>query len=217
MNCVWCSTTLGVAYPAYASYKTIRSKDPHPEVNQQMSQWLTYWAVWSTLTAAESLLPRRSEIMFTPTCPGTLWSGRDTQGPYCAVAFRAITISSSSSYSGFKAVSIRYASARQLEYTTQSRHCCSVPHNFSGASSATGCKAAVCGACSALPSQARAADRLPGGWGTRPCGESLTAEPGSQPSTTVHESSHLALCLTGMLSDWLLGCWCMYTDGLLLQ
>ena len=53
------STMLGVAYPAYASYKTIRSKEPHPEVNQQMSQWLTYWAIWSTLTAAESMLPRR--------------------------------------------------------------------------------------------------------------------------------------------------------------
>ena len=57
--CLGRSTALGVAYPAYASYKTIRSKDPHPEVNHQMSQWLTYWAVWSTLTAAESLLPRR--------------------------------------------------------------------------------------------------------------------------------------------------------------
>ena len=28
-----------------------------------MSQWLTYWAVWSTLTAAESLLPRRYMVL----------------------------------------------------------------------------------------------------------------------------------------------------------
>lgn len=52
-------TAVGVVYPAYASFKALESKAPAEEVNQLLTQWITYWATLGMLTAAESLTARR--------------------------------------------------------------------------------------------------------------------------------------------------------------
>jgi receptor expression-enhancing protein 5/6 len=44
-------TTVGTAYPSYASYKALENKDP---LNKDDAKWLTYWTVHGVLSMVES-------------------------------------------------------------------------------------------------------------------------------------------------------------------
>lgn len=49
------STAIGVIYPAYASFKAVEMLRLHND-STEATRWLTYWAVYATLSATEALL-----------------------------------------------------------------------------------------------------------------------------------------------------------------
>ncbi len=51
------STVAGVIYPAYASFKAVQVLRTRRET-QEAEKWLTYWAVYATLSLAERVLDK---------------------------------------------------------------------------------------------------------------------------------------------------------------
>jgi len=51
------STAVGVVYPAYASFKAVEVLRLHNETSEA-ARWLTYWAIYGTITAVERMLDK---------------------------------------------------------------------------------------------------------------------------------------------------------------
>ena len=54
------SIVVGVAYPAYATLRTLETAQSEPSPSFQsikgLNKWLKYWSVFGTITVAEALL-----------------------------------------------------------------------------------------------------------------------------------------------------------------
>ena len=62
---VWmCRLVVGTAFPIYASFSLLESKASSKERDQQAAQWLTYWAVYGVVTAAEQLFEYRPPLYY---------------------------------------------------------------------------------------------------------------------------------------------------------
>lgn len=68
-----CSLVMGSAYPVYASLALLESDLPAKEKDQQATQWLTYWAIYGIISAAEQLFETRPPLYFHIKLAFVLW------------------------------------------------------------------------------------------------------------------------------------------------
>ena len=59
-----CSLVLGTAYPIYSSFALLESTAPAKERETEAAQWLTYWAVYGVLSAAEQMFVTRPPLYY---------------------------------------------------------------------------------------------------------------------------------------------------------
>lgn len=64
---------VGSAYPVYASYSLLESSLSAKEKEQQATQWLTYWAIYGVISAAEQLIETRPPLYFHIKLALLLW------------------------------------------------------------------------------------------------------------------------------------------------
>ena len=55
---------IGTAYPIYASFSLLESQAGPAQRGKDEAQWLTYWAVYGVLTAAEQLFESRPPLYY---------------------------------------------------------------------------------------------------------------------------------------------------------
>lgn len=55
---------LGTAYPIYSSLSLLESNASAKEKQQEAAQWLTYWAVYGVISAAEQLFESRPPLYY---------------------------------------------------------------------------------------------------------------------------------------------------------
>ena len=58
------SLVLGTAYPIYSSFALLESTAPAKEREAEAAQWLTYWAVYGVLSAAEQMFVTRPPLYY---------------------------------------------------------------------------------------------------------------------------------------------------------
>ena len=68
-----CSLVVGSAYPVYASFSLLESNLSSKEKEQQATQWLTYWAIYGVISAAEQLIESRPPLYFHLKLALLLW------------------------------------------------------------------------------------------------------------------------------------------------
>lgn len=63
-TCAAVSLVLGTAYPIYSSIALLESNAPKEVKEQQAAQWLTYWAVYGVISAAEQMVESRPPLYY---------------------------------------------------------------------------------------------------------------------------------------------------------
>ena len=64
---------MGSAYPVYASFSLLESGLGAKEKEQEATQWLTYWAIYGIISAAEQLVESRPPLYYHIKLAFLLW------------------------------------------------------------------------------------------------------------------------------------------------
>lgn len=64
---------MGSAYPVYASFSLLESDQAREEKEAAATQWLTYWAIYGIISAAEQLVETRPPLYYHIKLAFLLW------------------------------------------------------------------------------------------------------------------------------------------------